>query len=328
MSDRSVLVTGGAGFIGSHLCHALIKGGYGVVCLDNFDPYYGRVFKEHNIRELRKRPEFEMVEGDILDKDNLDRTFSRYKPDTIIHLAARAGVRPSLKDPALYEKVNVEGTRNIADAAARHGVAHLVFASSSSVYGVNDKVPFSEEDALLKPVSPYAVTKIAAEGMLHVFHQCSAIPVTILRFFTVFGPGQRPEMAIHKFTRMIDTGMRIPFFGDGGSRRDYTWIDDIISGLMGASFSPSGYRIFNLGGHRTVSLAELLGFIEKSLNKKAMLDRLPDQTGDVPVTCANIDKSRKYLGFEPRMGVEKGIDIFVKWYMDTGRQLHEACQGV
>lgn len=323
MKTGNVIVTGGAGFIGSHLSRRLLSLGCRVICVDNFEPYYPKVFKDYNLQDLIENKDFVLVKGDILDIDEMSKLIRNEKPETIFHMAALAGVRPSIKTPERYEKTNITGTRQLATIAAENGVKHFIFASSSSVYGVNEHTPFSEKDSLLKPVSPYAVSKLAAEGMLHTVHHLTGINATSLRFFTVYGPCQRPEMAIHKFTRLIDQGLEIPFYGDGSSARDYSWIHDIIDGVIASAEKPEGYRIYNLGGSKTVTLSNLIEHIETALGKKAILDKLPDQQGDVPVTCADTRHSFEDLGYNAAVEIKEGVRLFVDWYKMEGRKLHE-----
>ncbi|MBW2039326.1 MAG: GDP-mannose 4,6-dehydratase [Deltaproteobacteria bacterium] len=318
---KRVLVTGGAGFIGSHLCQRLLREGDGVVCLDNFDPFYDPAIKRRNIEEINSTKgdgEFQLVEGDIRDKGFLEDLFRRSSFDLIIHLAARAGVRPSIQHPILYEEVNVKGTLNLLEVCRDSGVLNLIFGSSSSVYGRNRKVPFSEDDRLEAMISPYAVTKRAGELFCYAYHCLFGLNVFCLRFFTVYGPCQRPEMVIHKFTRLIHQGERIPVYGDGTSRRDYTYIDDIIEGVMGAVRNLRGYDIFNLGESFTVPLRELISLLEDALGKEAEVEELPEQPGDVPITYADISKARRLLGYDPQVGIEEGIERFVRWFRDRG----------
>lgn len=318
---KRVLVTGGAGFIGSHLCQRLLQEGYEVVCLDNLDAYYDPAIKRKNlgmIRASKGAKGFQLVEGDIRDKGLLDDLFRRSSFDLIIHLAARAGVRPSIEQPLLYEGVNVAGTLNLLEACREFGVRDFIFGSSSSVYGKNRKVPFAEEDRLEAMISPYAVTKRIGELFCYTYHHLYGLNISCLRFFTVYGPRQRPEMAIHKFTRLIQNGEKIPLFGDGTSRRDYTYIDDIIGGIMGAVQNLKGYDIFNLGESQTVPLRELISLIEQALGKKAVVEELPDQPGDVPITYADITKSRRLLGYDPKVGIAEGAARFVQWFRDMG----------
>jgi UDP-glucuronate 4-epimerase len=308
-----ILVTGGAGFIGSHLIERLLKDGYRVICLDNFNDYYDPALKRENVAAALTDPNYLLVEGDILDTALLDRLFGA-PIKAVVHLAARAGVRPSLKEPVLYDQVNVQGTINLLERARLTGVEHFVFGSSSSVYGMNHKVPFSEADRVDSPVSPYAATKRAGELMCSTYNHLYGLPVTCLRFFTVYGPRQRPDMAIHKFTRWIDEGREVTLFGDGKSRRDYTYIDDIIDGLTKCLNKPAGFKIYNLGESQTIELRALIRMIEAGLGKQANISRQPDQPGDVPITYADISLAKKELGYRPKTPVEQGIKRFIKWY--------------
>jgi UDP-glucuronate 4-epimerase len=321
MTMKRVLVTGGAGFIGSHLCQRLLQEGYEVVCLDNFDAYYDPAIKRRNLEEInasKGAQGFQLVEGDIRNKGLVDDLFRRSSFDLIIHLAARAGVRPSIEQPLLYNEVNVTGTLNLLEACREIGVRDFIFGSSSSVYGKNRKVPFAEEDRLEAMISPYAVTKRVGELFCYTYHHLYGLRISCLRFFTVYGPRQRPEMAIHKFTRLINQGEKIPLYGDGTSRRDYTYIDDIISGIMGAIRNLRGYEIFNLGESQTVPLRELISIIEQALGKKAAIEELPDQPGDVPITYADITKARRLLSYDPKVGIAEGVGQFVRWFRDRG----------
>jgi UDP-glucuronate 4-epimerase len=316
---KRVLVTGGAGFIGSHLCERLLREGEEVVCLDNFDPFYDPAIKRKNLEEIgtgRGNGVFQLVEGDIRDKGLLEGLVRNSSFDVVIHLAARAGVRPSIEQPLLYEEVNVIGTLNLLEACRECGVRDFIFGSSSSVYGTNLKVPFAEEDRLEAMISPYAVTKREGELYCYAYHHLYGLNIFCLRFFTVYGPRQRPEMAIHKFARLISEGERIPLYGDGTSRRDYTYIDDIIEGIMGALRNLEGYDIFNLGESRTVSLRELIALLEGALGKKAAVEELPEQPGDVPITYADINKARRLLGYDPHVGIEEGVEWFVRWFQE------------
>jgi UDP-glucuronate 4-epimerase len=318
---KRVLVTGGAGFIGSHLCQRLLGEGHEVVCLDNFDAFYDQAIKRKNLKEIQATEgagAFQLVEGDIRDTGLLEDLCRRSSFDLVIHLAARAGVRPSLEQPLLYEEVNVTGTLNLLEACREFGVMNLIFGSSSSVYGRNSKIPFTEADRLEAMVSPYAVTKRIGEHFCSVYHYLYGLNIFCLRFFTVYGPRQRPEMAIHKFTRLIDQGERVPLYGDGTSRRDYTYIDDIIEGVMGAVRNLGGYAIFNLGESQTVPLRQLVSLLEGALGKKAVVEELPEQPGDVPVTYADIGKARRLLGYDPQVGIEEGVERFVRWFRDRG----------
>lgn len=314
--SETILITGCAGFIGSHLAENLISHGYRVLGLDNFNTYYDPDIKRRNVADLLDNRQFDLVEGDIRDQDLVDRLCTKHTPHQIVHLAARAGVRPSLEDPMLYQSVNGMGTQVLLEAARRHGIDKVVLASSSSVYGNNRKLPFAEDDVLEGMVSPYAATKRANELMCYTYHHLFGISMTCLRFFTVYGPRQRPEMAIHKFTRMIDRGEPIPFFGDGTSRRDYTFIDDIIEGATAAVKRRFDYEIINLGESHTITLSELVGLIEAALGKTARLDKQPHQPGDVVATYADITKARRLLDYAPRTLPEDGVGRFVRWYLE------------
>ena len=309
-----ILVTGGAGFIGSHLVERLLERGDEVVCLDDFNDSYDPAMKRANIAPVLANPSYALVEGDIRDRKVLRGIAAHHKCKEIVHLAARAGVRASLKAPLLYEEVNCCGTLNLLEFAREHSVGRFIFGSSSSVYGARSEVPFSEEDRADRPISPYAATKRAGELLCHAWHHLYGINVTCLRFFTVYGPRQRPEMAIHRFTRKILRGEPIEVYGDGTSRRDYTYVDDILDGLVRAIDTPFPFEIINLGESRTVELGFLIAALEKSIGKKAVVKSLSDQPGDVPVTCADIRKARELLGYSPRVQVEEGVQRFVDWY--------------
>jgi UDP-glucuronate 4-epimerase len=312
------LVTGGAGFIGSHVCERLLSDGHSVWALDDLNPFYDVAIKRRNICDIQKLAKpFTFIQGDITDPDCLAETFSGGKFDQIIHLAARAGVRPSLAEPALYQRVNVEGTVNLLEAARLHGVRKFILASSSSVYGVNAKVPFSEGDAIFSAISPYAASKLACEALGHVYHHLYNMDVVALRFFTVYGPRQRPDLAIHKFARLITDGKPIPVFGDGSTARDYTFIEDIVAGVLACTTREFGFEIINLGESQTVKLSCLIELLEKALGKKAVIDRQPTQPGDVPMTFADISKAQKVLGYQPRVKIEQGIPLFVEWFSNT-----------
>lgn len=309
------LVTGGAGFIGSHVCERLLRDGHGVWAFDDLNDFYDPQCKRRNLREIQAlaRP-FEFFHGDLTDRTALDELFSAVKFDQIIHLAARAGVRPSLEQPALYQRVNVEGTVNLLEAAREAGVKKITMASSSSVYGVNAKVPFSESDPIFSAISPYAASKLACEALGHTWHHLYQMDVAMLRFFTVYGPRQRPDLAIHKFTRLIDAGKPIPVFGDGSTARDHTHVADILEGIIACTRREFGFEIINLGESQTVKLSELIALIEAALGKTAVIDRQPLQPGDVPITYADISKAQKLLGYQPQVKVEKGIPLFVDWF--------------
>ena len=309
------LVTGGAGFIGSHLCERLVDNNHSVVCLDNFNSYYDPELKRRNVQFLLNHPAYRLIEGDILDWKLLEKIFKENKFDVVIHLAARAGVRPSIKDPRLYEKVNVSGTINLLELSSRFNIPKFILASSSSVYGNNTKVPFSEIDRVDSPISPYAATKRACELLSYTYFSLYGLSVTCLRFFTVYGPRQRPDMAIHKFARLIVEGEEIPIFGDGTSRRDYTYITDIIDGVEKAIEKCDGYNIYNLGESRTVELNYLVKLLEKTIGKKANIKYFPNQPGDVAITYADISKAKEELNYNPQISIEEGIQEFVKWYI-------------
>ena len=295
MNMTNILITGAAGFIGSHLSERLLQEGSRIICLDNLDTFYDPQIKRENLKPLLANNNFTMIEGDIRDLKLLTDIFEGNRIDIIVHIAARAGVRPSIKEPLLYYDVNVRGTTNLLEMAKNYHIKKFIFASSSSVYGENKKVPFSEDDNVDFPISPYAATKKAGELISFTYHHLYGIPVSCLRFFTVYGPRQRPEMAIHKFTRLIYEGKSIPVYGDGTSRRDYTYIDDLISGITASVNAELGYEIINLGESKTIKLTELISLIEENLQKKAIIEWLPDQPGDVPVTFADISKARRLL---------------------------------
>ena len=309
------LVTGGAGFIGSHVCERLLLDGHAVWAFDELNDFYDPQLKRANIRSLQALAKpFEFIQGDICAARAVGELFAAVKFDQVIHLAARAGVRPSLEHPELYQRVNVEGTVNLLEAARLHGVKKVTLASSSSVYGVNAKVPFSESDPIFSAISPYAASKLACEALGHAYHHVYKMDVTMLRFFTVYGPRQRPDLAIHKFTSLIEAGKPIPVFGDGSTARDHTYVSDIVDGVMACTKKEFGYEIFNLGESQTIKLADLITLIEAALGKKAVINRQPLQPGDVPVTFADITKAQDRLGYHPQVKVEKGIPLFVDWF--------------
>jgi UDP-glucuronate 4-epimerase len=308
------LITGGAGFIGSHVGERLLRDGHAVWAFDDLNDFYDPQFKRRNLRELQTlaRP-FEFHYGDITDRDALEELFHEVRFDQVIHLAARAGVRPSLRDPALYVQVNVEGTVNVLEAARLHGVKKIIMASSSSVYGLNSKTPFTESDPVVSAMSPYAASKLACESLGHVWHHLYGMDVALLRFFTVYGPRQRPDLAIYKFARLILAGKPIPVFGDGGAARDYTFVTDTVDGVIACTQREIGYDIFNLGESQVTTLSRMIELLEDALGKKAVIDRQPLQPGDVPITYANIDKARAKLGYDPRVKIEEGIRRFAAW---------------
>jgi len=310
----NILVTGGAGFIGSHVCERLLGRGDAVWAFDDLNPFYDPQLKQGNLRDIQSLAKpFEFVYGDLTDRAALDELFGGGRFDQVIHLAARAGVRPSLQEPALYQRVNVEGTTNLLEAARLHGVRKLTLASSSSVYGVNSKAPFAESDPTFKVISPYAASKLACEALGHVYHHVYGLDVVMLRFFTVYGPRQRPDLAIHKFARLMRAGRPIPVFGDGSTARDYTYITDIVEGIEACTRNEFGYEIFNLGESQAVPLNRLIELLENALGCKAIIERQPPQPGDVPLTCADISKARARLGYNPRVKIEQGIPLFVRW---------------
>jgi UDP-glucuronate 4-epimerase len=313
---KNILVTGGAGFIGSHLVDRLLaEGTWRVTVVDDFNDFYAPEIKRENVREHLKNSSYQLVEADIRDRDALRRVFDEAQFDVIVHLAARAGVRPSLSEPLLYAEANINGTLNLLELARKRDVPQFVFGSSSSVYGINAKVPFSEEDPIRQPISPYAATKAAGELICHTYSHLYGIRNVCLRFFTVYGARQRPDLAIHKFARLIESGQPIPVFGDGTTRRDYTYIDDIIAGVRAAiDYRESPYEVFNLGESRTVELRELIELLEKQLDRKAEIDRQPMQPGDVPQTFADVTKARRLLGYNPQTQIEEGIRRFVEWF--------------
>jgi UDP-glucuronate 4-epimerase len=314
--NASVLVTGAAGFIGSHLAEQLIRQGHRVIGLDNFDDFYPPSIKRENIRVLESEEGFSMIEGDIRDADLLSRIFSEYDISLVAHLAARAGVRPSIQQPLLYDDMNIRGTINMLEASRTCGIQQFVFTSSSSVYGLNTKVPFDENDKVDCPTSPYAASKAAAELLCRTYNHLYGLPITVLRLFTVYGPRQRPEMAIHKFTRMIESGEEVTVFGDGTSKRDYTYVSDIVDGITQAlAYQNRGFEIFNLGDSRPIALDYLVSVIEEALEKKAMIKNMIMPPGDVPVTYAGISKARATLDYQPKISIEEGVSLFVKWYL-------------
>ena len=311
------LITGAAGFIGSHLCERLLADSWGVVGLDNFDPFYSRETKKANLAASLANDNFKFFEGDIRDTNCVDNIFKNEKVDIVVHLAAKAGVRPSIEDPVGYQDVNLNGTILMLEAAKKFGVKKFVFASSSSVYGNNTKVPFSETDNVDFPISPYAATKKAGELLCHTYSHLYDIDMTCLRFFTVYGPRQRPDLAIHKFARLIEAGEPIPVFGDGSMRRDFTYIDDIIDGTVAAMEKCKGYEIYNLGESQPIRLDELIAEIEKALAKKAVINRLPMQPGDVIQTYADVTKAEKDLNYKPNIKIETGLKKFISWLGDN-----------
>lgn len=307
-----IIVTGGAGFIGSHVCEALLARRSDVLALDSFDTFYDPQIKRRNVHRCLADGRFSLAEGDICDAAFVEETLAD-GADVLVHLAARAGVRPSIEHPLLYQKVNVEGTLVLLEAARRAGVQKFIFASSSSIYGNNRKVPFAESDPVDHPISPYAATKKAGELLCHTYYHLYGLDVTCLRFFTVYGPRQRPDLAIHKFARLIEAGRPVPVFGDGRMRRDYTYIDDIVAGVLAAVDRCQGYHLYNLGESKPVSLNDMIAALELALGKRATIDRRPLQPGDVDQTYADIGLARAELGYNPATSFEDGIARFIAW---------------
>lgn len=317
---RSALVTGGAGFIGSHLVDRLLAEGWRVTVVDNFDPFYEPEIKQRNVGTHLEDPNFELVEADIREMGALRSGLSG-EYDVLVHLAAKAGVLPSIDDPIGYQEVNVAGTQNMLELAKVWGVPQFVFASSSSVYGVNPRVPWREDDSVLLPISPYAATKVAGELLGHVYSHLYGTRFIALRFFTVYGPRQRPDLAIHKFARLMQQGDPVPIYGDGSARRDYTYIDDIIEGVVRAmDYKATPYEVINLGNNETVGLLEMVRSLEEALCVKAHLERLPSQPGDVFQTWADVSKAERLLGFRPRTPLRSGLDRFVEWIREDAPQ--------
>jgi UDP-glucuronate 4-epimerase len=316
---KNILITGGAGFIGSHLADTLIaEGGWQITVVDDMNDFYPPEIKRANLAGARTQLNLECFELDVRNAQELGGVFAGRKFDCIVHLAARAGVRPSLLEPKLYSETNINGTLNLLELARMHGVKQFVFGSSSSVYGINGKVPFSEDDRIHQPISPYAATKAAGELMCHTYSHLYDIRTVCLRFFTVYGARQRPDLAIHKFTKLITEGRPIQVFGDGTTRRDYTYIDDIIQGVRASmDYDGSIHEVFNLGESETTELARLIELVEQNLGLKAIIDRQPMQPGDVPVTFADISKARRLLGYSPTTKIEDGIPKFIEWFRAT-----------
>ncbi len=312
---KNILVTGGAGFIGSHLCDLLLaEKQWKVHCIDSFDNFYNPETKRQNINAALNNENFILHQGDIRDTAFLEKVFQQ-SFDVIVHLAARAGVRPSIEQPLLYEDVNIKGTLNLLEKAREKNIRQFVFAGSSSVYGVNPNTPWSEDDFVLKPISPYASTKVAGELTGHTYTHLYGIRFISLRFFTVFGPRQRPDLAIHKFYKLMSENKNIPFYGNGETSRDYTYVGDIVKGIRAAiDYDKSPYEIINLGNSRTVTLNQLISHIENVSGNKAKLEKLPEQPGDVPHTYANISKAQRLLNYKPETSLEEGLKEFKKWF--------------
>ncbi|HEY8668942.1 MAG TPA: GDP-mannose 4,6-dehydratase [Tepidisphaeraceae bacterium] len=320
MKKQTILVTGAAGFIGSHAAEALRRRDFRVIGVDNFCDFYDRSWKEMNLKSIGGGggAGIEVEEIDITDGAAISNLVGRAKPVAILHLAAMAGVRPSIEQPAYYARVNVEGTTHLLQAAVQHGVKKFLFASSSSVYGNLSRVPFSEEDQVSEPISPYAATKRAGELLCYTFWHLYKLPIFCLRFFTVFGPRQRPDLAIHKFTRLISAGQPVPFFGDGSTSRDYTFVEDIVNGILLALEHCDRYRVYNLGGSDPVTLSQLIEELEKAIGKKAIIDPRPAQLGDVERTYADLTRSRAELGYSPKVSLPEGLQHFVAWFREYG----------
>lgn len=318
--SQRVLLTGGAGFIGSNLAEALIGRGVALTIVDNLDSFYPPAWKRDNLQAIRQAGAFEFFETDICEERALAEVFTRIRPDTVIHLAARAGVRPSIEQPVLYEQVNIGGTVKLLELCREHGVKKFVFGSSSSVYGATSKAPFSEDQVELRPISPYAATKLAGEMLCYTYAHLFALPVICLRFFTVYGPRQRPDLAIHKFTALMEAGKPVPIFGDGSTGRDYTFVDDIVAGILAAlertpeAENGAPFEVFNLGNSHPVKLVELVELLERATGRRAIREQKALQPGDVPLTWANIAKASKALGYSPATGLEEGLGRFVGWY--------------
>jgi UDP-glucuronate 4-epimerase len=316
----NVLVTGGAGFIGSHVAESLLRQGHKIAIMDNFDDFYPQSWKRRNLEEVDLSGNVTLFESDICDTNAVAAAFSSFQPELVVHLAARAGVRPSIEQPALYERVNVGGTLNLLEAARRHGLKSFVFGSSSSVYGESSPAPFREDNYFLRPISPYAATKLAAESLCYTYSHLYRINLACLRFFTVYGPRQRPDLAIHKFTALIESGTEIPIFGDGSSGRDYTYVEDIVAGICSAAkwclerHADGSYEVFNIGNSSPVRLKELIAAIEMVARKSARSKNLPVQPGDVTLTWADISKAGSVLGYQPRTRLAEGLARFVEWY--------------
>ncbi len=323
MSESVVLVTGAAGFIGSHLTDRLLAEGWRVIGLDNFCDFYDPAVKRRNLVQARAQPRFTLVEADIRDRARVQEVFQQHRPQAVVHLAAMAGVRPSIENPAYYTAVNLDGTVNLLDGAVAVGTQRFVFASSSSVYGNNQKVPFAEEDRVDHPISPYAATKKAGELLCHAYFHLHKLPLTCLRFFTVFGPRQRPDLAIAKFLNLVSQGRPIPVFGDGSTSRDYTYIGDIISGVMAAlercGRFGGGYRVYNLGGNHPASLTDLIATVEKVVGRPAVIDRKPMQPGDVERTWADLTRARTELDYAPHTSLLEGISRQWQWQAGPGK---------
>jgi len=326
--SQRVVLTGGAGFIGSHLAEALLRLGCQLTIVDKLDEFYSPAWKQANLDEIRRVGEFQFFPADICDVVQIREILSKARPDLIIHLAARAGVRPSIEQPHLYERVNIAGTLTLLDLCRELKIPQFIFGSSSSVYGASSHAPFSEEEIALRPISPYAATKLAGESLAYTYAHLFGLSVVCLRFFTVYGPRQRPDLAIHKFTALIEAGKPIPIFGDGSTGRDYTYIHDIVAGVLAAMDYEVGFdsrvpfEVFNLGNSHPVKLRQLVELLEEATGKKAIVEQKPVQSGDVPLTWAEISKAGRLLGYQPRTQLTDGLQQFVAWYRtaDPGRR--------
>jgi UDP-glucuronate 4-epimerase len=322
-NPKRILLTGGAGFIGSHVAEALLRRGASLAIVDNLDEFYSPTWKKANLESIGKIGRYEFFDQDICAAEGMKEIFERVRPDAVIHLAARAGVRPSIEQPRLYERVNVAGTVNLLEHCREFQASRLIFGSSSSVYGESDRAPFSEEQFDLRPISPYAATKLAGESFCYTYAHLYKLPVVALRFFTVYGPRQRPDLAIHKFVARIEAGKPIPIFGDGETGRDYTYVDDIVAGILSAleyDFSGTAgapFEICNLGNSHPVKLSLLVRMIEQATGKKAIIQREGPQQGDVPLTWADVSKAAKLLGYRPQTTLEEGLKRFIAWYRAT-----------
>jgi len=326
---KRIVLTGGAGFIGSHLATALLRRGIELTIMDNLDAFYPPSWKRANLEEVRRVGEFKLAQVDICDRESARGAVAAAQPDAIIHLAARAGVRPSIEQPRLYEQVNVAGTLNLLEISRELEVKKFIFGSSSSIYGASSQAPFSENQVEMKPISPYAATKLAGEMLCYTYSHLYRLGVVCLRFFTVYGPRQRPDLAIHKFFALLEAGKPIPHFGDGSSGRDYTYVDDIVAGILAAleyahpSRAEVPFEVFNLGNSHPVKLAELVAALEQVCGRKAILDKQTLQPGDVPLTWANIDKAGRLLGYKPVTQLEEGLRKFAAWYRFAERTSRE-----
>jgi UDP-glucuronate 4-epimerase len=320
---RKVLLTGGAGFIGSHLAEELLSHGAQLTIVDNLDEFYAPAWKRANLGDVRRAGKFEFVQADICEIERMRKVVAIARPDVVIHLAARAGVRPSIEQPRLYERVNISGTVNLLEICRELGIQQFVFGSSSSVYGASSRSPFSEDQVELRPISPYAATKLAGEMLCYTYAHLHGLQVVCLRFFTVYGPRQRPDLAIHKFLALLEAGKPLPFFGDGSSGRDYTYVDDIVAGVIAAvdyrppSLGGASFEVFNLGNSHPVKLTELISKLGQLTGREVVLDRQPFQPGDVPLTWADIGKANRLLGYRPATQLEEGLKAFVGWYRST-----------